>query len=189
MKELRRVTFKWQLNPYICLPFREATFYTCAATLWESQSHFQVCDCVWMCLNVCVWVSSPQSPWQWCPIQLGTCRDKRWWGSVQSLCQAEEKKHQNSCRALARCWCTEKNQSSEDHSAPFTLWNHLGCRSQGKTKVTMATRASGDKFVHLCQLKNTANDKKHIAGIHPKHNLMCSVVQWFSKFPSIPGII
>lgn len=91
-----------------------------------------------------------------------------------------EKKHQNGCRALARCWCIEKNQTPEDYSAPFTFWDHPGCSNLGETEVTMATHADSDKLVHLCRLgkKKTFSQrlKKHFVGTHLKHHFMCSKV-------------
>lgn len=38
-----------------------------------------------------------------------------------------------------RCRSAVKNKTSEDHSAPFTFWDHPGCSSTGKTEVSMAT--------------------------------------------------
>lgn len=94
---------------------------------------------------------------------------------VQSVSQSSrEKEHQNGHRALARCLCTEKNQASEDHSAPFTFWDHLGCSNLGDTWVTKATHADIEELVHLRRLKkkkqqHSAEDKKRFAETHLKN--------------------
>lgn len=96
MKELSRVPFEWQLNPRFCLPFGETTFHLArlsGSSLMKPVSF----PSLWLCVCVCVHaqVSSPQSPWRWCPIQPDTCRDKRlgrrWAEGVQSFRRAGEK--------------------------------------------------------------------------------------------------
>lgn len=89
-------------------------------------------------------------------------------GSVSQ--SSREKEHQNGHRALARCLCTERNQASEDHSAPFTFWDHLGCSKLGDTWVTKATHADIEELVHLRRLeKKTKNIQPKTKNTLQKH--------------------
>lgn len=56
MKELSRVPFKWQLNPRVCLSFREATFHRarlCSRSLMKASL---ISKSVTVCVSVCVCV-------------------------------------------------------------------------------------------------------------------------------------
>lgn len=79
---------------------------------------------------------------------------------VQSINQAERLGVGETLvgqRALCRCQSIEKNQTSKDHSAPFTFWDHPGCSGLGETEVTMETHASSAELVHLCRLKKASS--------------------------------
>ena len=84
------------------------------------------------------------------------------------------KEHQNGRRALARCLCTEKNQASEDHSAPFTFWDHLGCSNLGDTWVTTATHADIEELVRLRQFQKKKK-KKSLVETHLKNIISCAM--------------
>ncbi|KAI4799957.1 hypothetical protein KUCAC02_016495, partial [Chaenocephalus aceratus] len=73
-----------------------------------------------------------------CLQQPGTCRDKRWgWrkdGGVGGPSQSVKLGGKNIKMAAAPSPGVvgiEKNQTSADHSAPFTLQDHPGCRKPG----------------------------------------------------------
>lgn len=191
MKEQSRVPFKWQLNPRGCLPFRETTFHRvrlCSRSLMKASLISES-----MTLCVCVRVSSPQSPWQWCPIQPGTCRDKRWGrreeggGGVQSVSQAGGKQHQNGRRALARCWCIEKNR------LPKIIQLHLpfGITQGAATQVRpglpwrhMPTVTRLCICVGLEKKKTFRKRQKHSSDTHLNH---FSHVQWDKLVLKSPG--
>ena len=111
--------------------------------------------------------------------------EERWGGFSQSVSQSSRgKEHQNGRRALARCLCTEKNQASEDHSAPFTFWDHLGCSNLGDTWVTTATHADIEELVRLRQFQKK---KTACRNTPEKHHFMCNAGKWFRKSPGSPG--
>lgn len=179
MKEQSRVPFKWQLNPCGCLLFGETTFHRVRLQplTHESRSHFRVCDSVYVCVCVCWCVchrlnlSGDDVPFSQAPagIRVGGEREVEEEEGIHSVSQAEKKNG-----ALTRCCSIEQNQTSEDHSAPFTFWDHLGCNNLGETWITMATCANKRKAVHpkkTKQRKHLPEDKNTYRQTHLRHHL------------------
>lgn len=137
---------EWRLNLSTCLFFREATFH--GATLcssWftqESLSHFHVCVCV--CSNVCVRECRHERHRRNLhgndvPVSQAPARIRGRVGGRGSTTQAKKRKN-------IRCWCTEKNQTPEEHSALFAFSTRLRCSFQSEIIVTRATNVDSEKI-------------------------------------------
>lgn len=109
-----RVLFKWRLNPRRCLPFREETFHRvrlCTRSLAKKPVSF---PSLWLCvchrLNL---HSIDDVPFSEAPVGIrGGGWGRRGAQSIRGAGGGEASK-----------WCRrfEKNQTSEDYSAPFTF--------------------------------------------------------------------